>query len=637
MTYQPFLIAPLGGLDDQVDPWLLPDQAFSSLKNVYIDRGVIKKRRGSSVFGQLGRFVDDEAYATGNGGKGPYTHTASNTPVIAGSVIITEAGGQDIVDDGDGTLSGDGTGTVNYTTGAISATFTANVGVVAITCDYHYSDAGTDRVVRGVYHFDRADGSTELLAFDKRRGSKWDATYKYFKNLDNGSGTYDIWNNDNLIWAYAYNDKLWICDNASVIYTYDGTDFGLETANLQYGSGGTDTIRSALMIFPYYERLVMLNTLEGSASTRYPQRARWSQAGSVSVWRDDIAGQGGYNDAPTNEKIVSAAFLRGKLVVFFERSVWLLEYTANPDLPFRWNRINSTREIDATFGTLSFDQYVVGTGKYDLIACDGVNTQTFNKKLPDFSLEIDYDYIDLCFGNRSNSNEQAFLAYPSKGGSVTYPDTLLVYNYTEEAFSKYQFTDKTGGVMQLRCLEDYTKGADVTFTSMQNGTYWSEITSPATFTDFTNYIWDDLSFQKGELISICGSEDGYVYELPNPNSDDDNGYDYNFEILTKRYNPFQQLGKEVVLGHIDFLVDVFADVEVQVDFYLDNETSPTGTLTRFFDCSGDGARTWKTVYCGASGDTVRIRLKHSGSDETSMNKNFNVHAMRLNMKPGGRQ
>ena len=50
MTFEPFLIAPYKiGLDLDMDPWLLPEDAFEYIKNAYIHHGVVHKRAGYRV------------------------------------------------------------------------------------------------------------------------------------------------------------------------------------------------------------------------------------------------------------------------------------------------------------------------------------------------------------------------------------------------------------------------------------------------------------------------------------------------------------------------------------------------------------------------------------------------------------
>ena len=51
MSYAPFLIANYKtGLDREVEPWLLPADAFSTFQNAYLKRGVINKRSGYSLW-----------------------------------------------------------------------------------------------------------------------------------------------------------------------------------------------------------------------------------------------------------------------------------------------------------------------------------------------------------------------------------------------------------------------------------------------------------------------------------------------------------------------------------------------------------------------------------------------------------
>jgi hypothetical protein len=49
-----FMIAPEGfdvGLETDKKPWLIPDQAFASLRNAYVFRGRVRKRFGSYLMG----------------------------------------------------------------------------------------------------------------------------------------------------------------------------------------------------------------------------------------------------------------------------------------------------------------------------------------------------------------------------------------------------------------------------------------------------------------------------------------------------------------------------------------------------------------------------------------------------------
>jgi hypothetical protein len=79
-----------------------------------------------------------ESYGTGDGTTVTFAHTASHLAVVPGSITIKVATVAKGTDDGYGTISGATvSGTVDYSTGVMSVTFTtAPAGSAAITVDY---------------------------------------------------------------------------------------------------------------------------------------------------------------------------------------------------------------------------------------------------------------------------------------------------------------------------------------------------------------------------------------------------------------------------------------------------------------------------------------------------------------------
>lgn len=725
MSYSPFQIAPLGnGISKALEPWLTPDEAFVDLKNVNIHRGIIKKRGGVSVFGQLGTYVDDEH--VGTLGSKTYTGTLGNIPVIAGSISFVDGSAQSLTDDGDGTLSGDGTGTIIYATGVYSITFTVDT-TTDPDVDYHYSDTGADRIVRGVHSFNKDLGTDELLALDKRRLNRWETSYEYFENIpsgtavaneaydtgdgtatythtasniplvpftisvsdavtgqklyDNGYGAFidsvdgsgtgtinyttgamsvtfetvigagdpivvsyhhvatkvwDTFNNANLVWGKAWQDLYWFCDNSTNIHIYNETYAIDISPRLKLDSAGTVCLESAKCMEIFQERPIFFNTVENGV--RYANRARYPAAGNsltVDAFRDDIDGQGDYNDATTNDEIVATKALKDRIVVFFERTIGFLIYTGNPDLPFRWEMLNTDFETNSTFGTWYFKQMALSTGKFEMTACDGVTAQKANVKIPDFTMDIDYDHIDKCYGYVIPNKRQAWLAYPSRERSLGYPDKVLVYNYDEDVISEYDFLDSSQAPLQIRCLENYDYQTDATFTDLYNAKFWEDVTAPAEFADYAGYTFDELSHQSGELITLAGSKDGYIYNVDDKHANDDNGSSYNFNITTKKFNPYSEEGRNVSLGNTDFLVSTITGCEVKVKFFLGFTDDETGTLTKTFSCTGTGNKAWKRVYCNATSDVIGYSLSHPEGSATK-DHSFELHAHTPYFKPGGK-
>lgn len=82
--------------------------------------------------------VTGESLGTGDGVATTFSGTLAQPQVQTGSLAIT-AGGQSVTDDGAGSLTGSGSGTINYVTGAYSVTFNAAPGTgVAVTAAYKY-------------------------------------------------------------------------------------------------------------------------------------------------------------------------------------------------------------------------------------------------------------------------------------------------------------------------------------------------------------------------------------------------------------------------------------------------------------------------------------------------------------------
>jgi hypothetical protein len=96
--------------------------------------------------------VGSESVGTGNGSNVTFTHTAAHLAVVPGTVTVT-AGAVVATDDGNGNLTGTGitAGTINYTTGALSITYTTHpANLLAITMSYEYCNPSSGIVTMGV-------------------------------------------------------------------------------------------------------------------------------------------------------------------------------------------------------------------------------------------------------------------------------------------------------------------------------------------------------------------------------------------------------------------------------------------------------------------------------------------------------
>lgn len=189
MRYEDYLIANFSqGLDKRLQPWLIPDEAQHEMLDGYTYRGTMSKRDGYNYFatGERGgapycesRMVNritGENVNIGGGTAGPYVITLLNPQIRRGTTTIT-AGAQSAVDNGLGsftTTPPGGSGTINYTTGAISITFNAVVpGATPITATYDYHPG---LPIMGVMNFTTSTNVLQLIVADTKRLNIYNST-----------------------------------------------------------------------------------------------------------------------------------------------------------------------------------------------------------------------------------------------------------------------------------------------------------------------------------------------------------------------------------------------------------------------------------------------------------------------------
>jgi hypothetical protein len=638
MTFQAFPVYDFrSGINHALEPWKAPADAFQELDNFMLRKGVLRKRSGQSIYGQLGEFVSAETGFANPAGN-QYTKTLASTTVIRRSVKVFDDGGpQAMYDDGAGAFTGDGTGTVNYDTGAVDVTFTGAI-VGNVDVDYHYELAED---VRGIHQFDRYSGSNMLVGFQTKRMSKWNSTYEYFENVASTAGDYELWDSPDLMWKWAYNDKLWLTDNSTYvaggafptngIRYYDGSiiqDPIADDTTLNVDLAGTELIKAALIIFTFKERVIFLNTVEGAASVHYPQRAAWCWAGNplnTDAWRRDTPGKGGFVDAPTNEEIVSFAFFGETPIVGFEHSVWALDYIGDPNLPFTWRRIAGFKDVSATFSGVEYVDFAAFLGGKGLIATNASSCDNFDKIIPDFVYGVDLENIGKCYSGRNDVLDQTWLAYPT-APSTAKNNSVLVYNYEDKAFSKYDSA--------CLCFGNWVESADRTFQDYSGDTIDS----------LAGVKWGDRSMQAGYPMLLSGGENGYVYHVDDDEENVDvtawntDGALIDFEVQTGRLNPFVSNGMETIVNQVGFFVTKLTNAQFSVDFYVDEDLESVYTAT--VDCStGEGDKMWVFTDVVASGEFIKMRIYLSDAQKADANiplQQIEIHGIIFWMKPGAK-
>jgi hypothetical protein len=428
-----------------------------------------------------------------------------------------------------------------------------------------------------------------LIAFNESQAFSFTDNIQDFTNISGGT----TWtgNDSQFFWSANYQGSFWATNNNDNIrYYISGTTWTNFTP--QTDSTGT-TVSTCLLIFPYKDRLVFLNTTEnvgGSGNITFPQRARWSQNGTayvgapfpsggssdVNAWRQDIIGKGGYIDAPTSEQIVTAGFVRDTLVVMFERSAWRLRYTANEFLPFVWERIDSTYGSQSTNSNVTFDTGLMSVGKYGITmttvnACERIDYQIADQV---FNIEQTNAGNARVYGLRDYQRQLVYWLYPDSSSSFDspafaayYPNRAFVYNYIEQNWALYNLT--------MTVLGQYRKVTAATWGSI-NAT-WGEY----------DVEWGSGFDELDNPQVISGDPFGQVFEwqpgltMQNtlPFSWNLFGTPFNFSVTTKKFNPFALEGAQAKSIYLYMLTSGTQGGQFTVQHFIDENTdSPIETF-----------------------------------------------------------
>lgn len=538
MPQDRFLIAPFKtGLQTDLRPWQIMDDSFSTLQNAYVFRGRLRKRFGGQLTGTsypnntLAPFYSrvsvnlgltdgfgDLSGTIGFGGLDGHIFKIGQLFTV-GDVIFTVYQLSTIPIPNPLMLSTSLAATATYDT--TNGNFVI-VGAPVNTSVYFYPA----EPIMGLTQFGEGDVNNQpSFAFDTQfaytfAGGRWERSIL---------GTPPVWhgNDTNFFWATtweglnaalsALNRTLFVTNfqvanpnglpnaNDDPIWTFDLTaGWAIYVPNfLTDGS----YVATARLIVVYHDRLVFLNTVEFSVgantNTNYQSRARWSWVGtpfSANAFLEaNQTGYGGagYSDAYTTEKILSAQFVKDRLIVFFERSTWELAYTGNQADPFRWYKINNELGSEATLSSVPFDKDILTIGNTGVHSCNGANVQRIDNLIPDeiFEFKDPQASTQRIAGIRDYFVEMVYWTFPSisEDSNNKYPNSVLVYNYRDPSWS-----------LNDDCITAFG------YFEQQSGLTWQQ----ATFT------WEsaDMTWSSGVEAAqfrqvIAGNQQGFIFKV----------------------------------------------------------------------------------------------------------------------------
>lgn len=454
------------------------------------------------------------------------------------------------------------------------------------------------------------------------------ATYTVSGDL---SGDYFTGNNTNFFNATNWKPSdtatgyLYLTNNVDRVTTFDGTN--LSRLSYFVFAASLDTnhndVATTLDIKVYKNSLLFLRpTLVGAA----PPEAQTIRSSRPFIPQDmvaNLAGHGAATVAPTGDWIFSAQFLRDAIVVFFQESTWLFRFTQNANEPFRFDKINDSRNTNAPYGSVPYDLQCTSLGSKGLIYCDGNNVDRYDISIIDQFLDIEPKAFGQCFSQRFDSLNQTWTLFPSVGdaaaGNVQLTSTrVLVWNYLENTWSIYR--------LPLSCLGLGLTTTDLTWADFAPGQPFSGAGS-------TWQQWDEPwnSYQNiaDQPALLGGDQLGFVYELNVRNTD--NGKAIITNVQSKRMNPFiSQTAMKASFGYLDVYYEVAPQVILTFNFSLNNASDYQKSIDMQLTGANFNSFAWQRIYLSMVGEFLQINVTDNGLSY------FKILGMILHAKPAGR-
>jgi len=530
MATNRFMIAPLNsGLQRDLEPWMIPDDAFETLENAYVFRGSVKKRFGSLPSGtgwanaaQMHMFSRLRVPLTGGAGVGITDGAGAATGTVPGATF--KIGQMFSIGDVMYTVSVLGTPGVMLETGTTTThTFNTTTGVYAFTGAANATQVYfyTAEPVMGITKYGAAKITDQpTYAFDtqfayKFAGGTW---ARIGAGLWHGDSSNFFWS---AVWEGVTQDlsSLFVSNFNVVptgavgasddpIATFDGATWADFVPKFLVAGGATgNRVNGARIIVPFKDRLLLLDTIEsdaaGTSNAWFPNRCRYSQNGSPfateAFYEKNQVGYlgGGFIDCPTREVITGAEFIKDRLIVYFERSTWELAYTGNQVLPFVWQKINTELGSAAPYSVVPFDKVILTFGDTGVHACNGANVERIDDKIPDevFKVKNEDDSFERVAGIRDYFTEMVYWTFmtDTDGSDKTFPDKILAYNYKNGSWSFNDDCFTTFGYFEQQ--DDMTWGS--------TALTWGE----------TDLTWGSGVAQADARRIVAGNQQGFVLTI----------------------------------------------------------------------------------------------------------------------------
>lgn len=234
----------------------------------------------------------------------------------------------------------------------------------------------------------------------------------------------------------------------------------------------------------------------------YAQPVPVNQVSDPTSWFQNVAGKGGFLNAPYPQNVITVTENRDVLLTGYENKQLKVISTGDDSFPFIYQTINSELGSQSTFSGIPLDIGALYVGEYGIAMVTQESCQRIDLQIPDSIFE----FTPLAHGDqrvtsiRDFRNEFVYFTYCPSNESGTdispqkiFPNRSLVYNYRENVWSTFE--------------ENYTHYGTFRYTT--NLTWGTLNQQFKTWADW-NVPWNFGSSGQRYPFIIGGNQQGFV-------------------------------------------------------------------------------------------------------------------------------
>jgi len=420
-------------------------------------------------------------------------------------------------------------GTITVTNGS------STVSGIGTNFDKHVKAGDTLIEVNGAarnYTVQTVVSATEIqLTTTYAEATETSVPYKIRQVFDNTG----VWSGD------VYSDKYYLTNGVDKMVRWNGTDTYLELV------GGDPPIARYVKTYLTYLILGFLKI----GATVYPYSVAWCDAGDPDNWTSGDAQQ---RTLPQGDDwILGMEELRGRLIIYRERSQDFLEYIGGPYVFHSGNLSSGLGPIShgSIVNMIEDHVFITPAGVYSFdgdtpkMEGTGVIQQWLLK-------QIHPGYLDAVVSLIVEEKNLIYFFYPSTEVTGSWCDKFLLYNFVEDTFFEGEAPNITAAGFYEKYadkyIDDYTEIID-------------------TMTD----LIDSAALLALSPINLVGDKDGKIFVIEG----------LNIEDTTKtQIDAFGETGVDVFgdASKVKVLTKVYFDASASelttIDFYVGRKFTP---------------------------------------------------------------